>query len=92
MYIHIGADVSIPAEWIIGIFDLDSATGAAPDTVRFLARAEQSNCVDMLTSDIPRSFIVTMDRVFLSAVSASTLRLRWQRGNEIKLAKDLIRD
>ena len=75
MYIHIGADVSIPAHWIMGIFDLDrlALTGA---TAAFLKEAEKDNKLDLMTPDLPRSLIVTMDRVFMSPVSTATLRAR----------------
>ncbi len=75
MYIHIGADVSIPAHWIMGIFDLDrlALTGATAD---FLKEAEKDNKLDLMTPDLPRSLIVTMDRVFMSPVSTATLRAR----------------
>jgi hypothetical protein len=75
MYIHIGADVSIPAHWIMGIFDLDrlALTGATAD---FLKQAEKDNKLDLMTPDLPRSLIVTMDRVFMSPVSTATLRAR----------------
>ena len=75
MYIHIGADVSIPAHWIMGIFDLDrlALTGATAD---FLKQAEKDNKLDLMPPDLPRSLIVTMDRVFMSPVSTATLRAR----------------
>jgi len=69
MYIHIGADVSLPAEWIVGVFDLDNSTGGSSDTLKFLATAENEQKMDTLTSDIPRSFVVTINRVILSPVS-----------------------
>ncbi len=82
MYIHIGADVSLPAEWIVGIFDLDNSTGGSTDTVKFLARAEKNQLIDILTPDLPRSLIVTINRAILSPVSSATLRLRWEQGLE----------
>ncbi len=75
MYIHIGADVSIPAHWIIGIFDLEQVTPSS-DTVAFLAEAEESSRVDWMTEDVPRSLILTSGRIFLSPVSTATLRAR----------------
>ncbi|MDI9461325.1 MAG: extracellular matrix regulator RemB [Saccharofermentanales bacterium] len=82
MYIHIGADVSLPAEWIVGIFDLDHSTQGSADTVKYLARAEENHLIDILTSDLPRSLVVTINRAILSPVSSDTLRLRWERGLE----------
>ncbi|HZK42048.1 MAG TPA: extracellular matrix/biofilm biosynthesis regulator RemA family protein [Clostridia bacterium] len=75
MYIHIGADVSIPAHWIMGIFDLDRLALTGP-TADFLKQAEKDNKLDLMTPDLPRSLIVTMDRVFMSPVSTATLRAR----------------
>ncbi|MGI6157236.1 MAG: extracellular matrix regulator RemB [Saccharofermentanales bacterium] len=78
MYVHIGADVSIPAHWIIGIFDLDHVT-SADDTVSFLAHAEEAQRLDWMTPDVPRSLVVTIDRVYLSPVTAATLKDRAAR-------------
>ena len=75
MYIHIGADISIPAHWIIGIFDLEKVTPSS-DTVAFLAQAEEANRLDWMTEDVPRSLILTSSRIFLSPVSTATLRAR----------------
>jgi hypothetical protein len=75
MYIHIGADVSIPAHWIIGIFDLEKVSPSS-DTVAFLAQAEDTNRLDWMTEEVPRSLILTSGRIFLSPVSTATLRAR----------------
>ncbi|HNZ63808.1 MAG TPA: DUF370 domain-containing protein [Bacillota bacterium] len=75
MYIHIGADVSIPAHWIIGIFDLEQVTPSS-DTVALLAKAEETDKLDWMTEDVPRTLIITSDRYFLSPVSTATLRAR----------------
>ncbi len=75
MYIHIGADVSLPAHWIVGIFDLDRLTPQG-GTAAFMRQAEALGRLDWMTEDLPRSMVVTVDRVFLSPVSTATLRAR----------------
>ncbi len=75
MYIHIGADLSLPAHWIVGIFDLDRVTPAG-GTADYLRQAEEEGRLDWMTADIPRSLVVTVDRVYLSPVSTATLRSR----------------
>ncbi len=75
MYIHIGADVSIPAHWIVGIFDLDH-TAPSGSTTEFLNRAERDQKLDALSRELPRSIVVTVDRVFLTPISSETLRHR----------------
>ena len=76
MYVHLGADVSIPFHLIVGIFDLDSITESSADSLAFMAQAEKDAKLDLLIPDVPRSLIVTLDRSYLSAVSAQTLRAR----------------
>ena len=75
MYVHISADVSLPAHWIVGIFDLDriAPSGGTADLMRQL---EEEGRLDWMTADLPRSLVVTVDRVFLSPVSAETLHSR----------------
>ena len=75
MYIHIGADVSLPAHWIVGIFDLDRVTPSG-GTADFMRQAEEQGRLDWMTAGIPRSMVVTIERVFLSPVSTATLRSR----------------
>ncbi|HHU03739.1 MAG TPA: DUF370 domain-containing protein [Fastidiosipila sp.] len=76
MYIHLGADVSIPFHTIVGIFDLDSIPESAADTLAFMVKAEKEAKLDLLHPDVPRSLIISLDRSYLSAVSAQTLRTR----------------
>ena len=76
MYVHIGGECSIPDRFLVGVFDLDATTEASLDTRDFLSRAEREGRLDVLSADIPRSFVVTLDRVYLTPVAAATLRRR----------------
>ncbi len=82
MYVHIGGDVSIPAPWIIGIFDLDRLAPAGV-TAEFMKQVEEEGRLDWMTGELPRSMIVTVDRVFLSPVSTATLRSRLKGENQL---------
>lgn len=76
MYVHIGGDYTISDSYILGIFDLDQTTAGAVDTVRYLNEAERSGRIEIVSPELPRSFIVTLDRVYVSPVSVATLRKR----------------
>ncbi len=67
---------------IVGIFNLDGSTGVNTDqtTRRFLAQKEAEGLVTVLGDDLPKSFIVTLEGVYLSPVSAQTLRRRLAAG------------
>ena len=75
MYLNAGTE-EILKKNIIGVFDLDTAT-VSKKTRDFLARAEKEGCVTLLTYDLPRSFILTLEngmhKVYLSPYSAATL-------------------
>ena len=62
-------------ENIIAVFDLDSATESFT-TRSFLRECEKKKILVSLSRDIPRSIIVTDDKVYLSGVSAKTLLQR----------------
>lgn len=78
MYIHIGGEYSIPDRTIIGIFDLDEVTGEESCTSGFLFKAEKDGLVETVSYDLPRSMIVTLERVYISPISASTIKKRAQ--------------
>lgn len=83
MYVHIGGSYTISDKYIIGIFDFDATTHEDSDTINFLKDAEQNGKVDIISNDLPRSFIVTMDRVYFSPINASTIRKRIEMGGKL---------
>ena len=78
MYLNIGNDMAVREQSIIGIFDLDN-TSTSRRTREFLNLAEKEGQV-VPCDDLPKSFILTdeynMQRIFLTALSASTLEKR----------------
>ena len=78
MYLNIGNDMAVREQSIIGIFDLDNTT-TSRRTREFLNQAEKEGLV-VPCDDLPKSFILTdeynMQRIFLTALSASTLEKR----------------
>lgn len=76
MYLHIGGEYTLSVRFIVGIFDFDTTTRQTPDTLAFLRRAEVQDRTEIVAPDIPRSYVVTIDRVYFSPISAATLRKR----------------
>lgn len=80
MYLHLGENTVVKTRDIIGIFDLDNTT-VAKGTRKFLAEAEKKGRVVNVTSDLPKTFVLTgKDRsdakVYLCLISSATLRKR----------------
>ena len=87
MYIHIGGDYTISSHLIIGVFDMERVT-VDPEmnaTMDVLRLAEEQSRLDIISMDIPRSMILTLEKVYLSPVSTATLRTRL---NSVTLAFD----
>lgn len=79
MYVHIGGEYSVSDKFIVGVFDFDGTTGPGSETIRFLKRAEMEDKIEVISQDLPRSFIVTLERVYLSPISAATIRHRLEK-------------
>lgn len=82
MYVSLGKDTVIPAESIIGIFDLD-ITSQSYLTRNFLNASEKSGKVFNASEDIPKSFVVCSDnpdkkdsRIYLCQAAPATLNKR----------------
>ena len=80
MYLHIGNGKSLRKSDIIGIFDLDTAT-VWKITKSFINENQRCGRVEYDDTDLPRSFILSVDdedntRVVLSRISTVGLKLR----------------
>lgn len=75
MYLHIGEDTVIRDRDIIGIFDMDTST-VNKATRDYLKKAEQEKRVAYVNYDLPKCFVVTDKKVFISPINTSTLSKR----------------
>ncbi len=79
MYLHLGEKTVIRTEDIVGIFDLDNTT-VSKNTRDFLAKAEKNGEVVNVSYELPKSFIVCVEReekkVYISQIAVSTLNRR----------------
>ena len=85
MYLHLGQNVTVPKDAIIGIFDLDNTTWSFR-TRRFLERAEQEGRVTAIGDDLPRSFVLTQEgngppMVYITALSSTALSARAEQND-----------
>lgn len=85
-YLHIGMNVMVDPQRVIGIFDLDN-TSTSKLTRRFLDGAEKEGVVQSACEDIPRSFVVCdhpyhRQIIYLSQLNSQTLLKRAQGKGE----------
>lgn len=83
MYLHIGNNYSVDTRDIVGVFDIENTT-VEKCTKILLDRAEKEKKCVYTTYELPKSFIITVrkgrERVYISQLSASTLRKRLLNG------------
>ena len=79
MFLHLGENVVVPINDIIGIFNLQN-TMYSSDTIQFLRLAEEDGFVQRITADQPKSFIIAevnnKSKIYLSPISSTTLTKR----------------
>lgn len=77
MYLHLGSNISVPTDDIVGIFDIDNAT-TAKATREFLRSAENEGMVTAIGQDLPKSMVIccprgSWQRVYISPLAPATL-------------------
>lgn len=75
IYLHIGNNYSVDVRDIIGIFDMDNTT-VTSCTKQLLDKAQKDKKLFLATYELPKTYIITSKRVYLSQLSASTLKKR----------------
>ena len=79
MYLHLGQTTVVETACILGVFDLDNST-VSKHTRAFLTKAQKEGRVVNVSMELPKSFVVCMERegmtVYLSQIAPSTLLRR----------------
>jgi len=75
MYLYLGQETVIRSKDVIGIFDLDN-TSVSKRTRDYLKHAQQSGRIVAVSPEIPKSFVVCDNHVYLSQLSPATLKKR----------------
>jgi hypothetical protein len=81
VFIHIGNNISVLSDEIIGIFDMEVAT-TMKDSRRFLKMCEEEDFIEnVLPEEMPKTVVVTekdgRSKVYLSPISAATVKKRF---------------
>lgn len=83
MYIYLGGNTVISSNEILGIFDMDTAT-VNKATRDFLSNSEKNKKVIYVNYELPKSFIVCKDKIYICPLNTSTLLKRVEAGQKSK--------
>ena len=75
MYLHLGSDVSVSMDDIVGIFDIEKVT-VEKYMNDYLSYCQKNGKIYYVSLDMPKSIIVCTDVVYISNVSCLTLKKR----------------
>lgn len=78
MYVHLGNEITINDKGIIGIFDIEN-TSLGNDTREFLKKSTDTGKIVNVSYEMPKSFIVCDNKVYISQISASSLYKRAEK-------------
>lgn len=79
IYLHIGNNYSVDVREIVGIFDMDNTT-VTSCTKTLLDKAQKEKRLFLATYELPKTYIITKKRVYISQLAASTLKKRLESG------------
>ena len=74
-FVHLGGQISIYCDDLLGVFDIERVT-VNPAVNTFLTAAQKSGGVYYCSLDMPKSFVLTDDTVFVTNVAAGTIKNR----------------
>lgn len=72
MYVHIGNNVSICDNDIIGVFDIEK-TSVNKDVNTYLSNCQKSHKIYYVSNDLPKSFVVCKNMVYVTNIAPSTI-------------------
>lgn len=75
MYLHLGNNRVIRSADVIGLFDLDNTTVSAVSR-RFLSDSDKSKKVISIRDEIPKSFVLTKNKIYMTQISVQALHNR----------------
>lgn len=75
MYLYLGGNIVLKSDKIIGIFDMDTST-VNKATRDYLSKAEKEKRTVYVNYELPKSFIVTEDKIYVCPLNTATLLKR----------------
>lgn len=75
MYISLGSDVTVHKNDIIGIFDIEK-TSVVRSVNDYLSGCQKSGGIYYVSLEMPKSFVVCENCVYVTNVGTSTLKKR----------------
>ena len=80
MYIHIGGEYVISTRYIVAVLDMETVYSTQKDVLHYIKRMEEQNRTEYVTEDIPKSVVITIDKIYMTGLSTQVLLKRAEKG------------
>lgn len=75
MFLYLGGDVTVRSNEVVGIFDIEECS-VSRTTADFLNSSQKNRKIVNVSEEMPKSFIVTQNKTYISNVSCHTINKR----------------
>lgn len=72
MFLFLGGEVSVRSDDVVGVFDIEECS-VSRVTADYLNSCQRKGKIVNVSEDMPKSFVVTVDKTYISNVSHSTI-------------------
>lgn len=76
MYVNIGGDISVPADEVSAVVNLETVPPSRRSITEFIESEDDNNRLQYLTEDIPRTLVITDMKTYISSISSQVLQKR----------------
>lgn len=75
MFLFLGGEITVKSKEVIGIFDIEECS-VSRMTADYLNSCQKKGQVVYVSQDMPKSFVVCEDKIYISNVSNDTINRR----------------
>ena len=75
MFLYLGGDTTVLSDDVVGIFDIEECS-VSRTTADFLNSSQKQGRIVNVSEEMPKSFIVTASKTYISNVSCNTINKR----------------
>lgn len=72
MFLFLGGEISVRSDNVVGVFDIEECS-VSRVTADYLNSCQRKGKIVNVSEDMPKSFVVTVDKTYISNVSHSTI-------------------
>lgn len=75
VFLHLGGDITVRADDVVGVFDIEECS-VSRVTAEYLNSCQKDGRIVNVSDDMPKSFVVTAAKTYISNVAHSTISRR----------------